>query len=168
MTFAEKPFAEKAYSLASCELQLMDAPSARLASNILACQDPWLRLGYTEKRLFGYLAGSDLSLNRYAVVVRKETAGVVCIRYPWLRGPYLELLAVFPTHQGRGIGREIVGWMTDECFRVSNSIWTTASSFNTLAQAFYLSLGFARTAALPDLVANNHCEILLRKMLKCP
>ena len=77
MTVAEKPFAEKRYSLASCRLQLMDDQSARVISNILAFQDPWLRLGYTEDGLFRYLTRTDPSLNRYAVVVNKETAGVI-------------------------------------------------------------------------------------------
>ena len=74
VTVAEKPFAEKRYSLASCRLQLMDDQSARVISNVLAFQDPWLRLGYTEDGLFRYLTRTDPSLNRYAVVVSKETA----------------------------------------------------------------------------------------------
>lgn len=168
MTIAEKPFSGKHYCLASCELQLTADQNARSISKALASIDPWRCLGYTEEGLFRYLIRSDPSLNRYAVVVCRETAGVVCVRYPWLRGPYLELLAVFPSQQGRGIGREIIGWMAAECPGASNSIWTTASSFNTLALAFYKGLGFAEIADLPDLVAGGYCEILLRKTLKCP
>jgi diamine N-acetyltransferase len=164
----EKPFAENRYNLASCELQRLDDQRAGLISGNLVLQDPWLRLGYSDEGLFRYLSGTDPSLKRYAVVVSGQTTGVVCVRYPWLRGPYLELLAVFPSHQGRGIGRVIVGWMADACLGVSNSIWTTASSFNTRALAFYRNLGFAEIAALPDLVAGGRCEILLRKLLKCP
>ena len=111
MTIAEKPFSEKHYSLASCELQWMDDQNARSISKRPGMQDPWLRLGYTEDGLFRYLIRSDPSLNRYAVVVSEETAGVVCVRYPWLRGPYLEMLAVFPPHQGKSLGRALIAWM---------------------------------------------------------
>jgi ribosomal protein S18 acetylase RimI-like enzyme len=162
-TVTERPFSEKCYSLASCNLQLMDDWSARVISSILAGQDPWLRLGYTKDSLFRYLNRSDPSLNRYAVVVSEGTAGVICVRYPWLRGPYLEMLAVFPPHQGKSLGKALVVWMSDECCGLSNNIWTTASSFNTRALSFYKNIGFVEIAQIPDLVAAGFCEILLRK-----
>jgi diamine N-acetyltransferase len=165
MTVAEKPFTEKRYSLATCRLQLMDDRRARVISNILAIQDPWLRLGYTEKGLFRYLNRTDPSLSRYAVLVSEETVGVVCVRYPWLRGPYLEMLAVFPPHQGKNLGKALIVWMSDECCGLSNNIWTTVSSFNTPALSFYKKIGFNEIAELPDLVAGGFSEILLQK--KC-
>jgi len=165
MTTAEKFFAEKRYSLASCRLQLMDDQRARAASNVLAFQDPWLRLGYTEEGLFRYLTRTDPSLNRYAVLVSEETAGVICVRYPWLRGPYLEMLALFPPHQGKSLGDALIVWMSDECRGLSNNIWTTVSSFNTPALSFYIKSGFVEIAELPDLVAGGFSEILLQK--KC-
>jgi diamine N-acetyltransferase len=165
MTSAERPFAEQHYSLASCNLQLMDDQRARVISNILAFQDPWLRLGYTEDSLIRYLTRTDPSLNRYAVVVCEETAGVICARYPWLRGPYLEMFAVFPPHQGKNLGKELIVWMSDECCSISNNVWTTVSSFNTPALSFYKNIGFFEIAELPDLVAGGFSEILLQK--KC-
>jgi len=97
--------------------------------------------------------------------VSDETTGVVCVRYPWLRGPYLELLAVFPPHQGKNMGREIVAWIKDECCGVSSNIWTTVSSFNAPALSFYKNIGFTEIAELSDLVAGGFSEILLQK--KC-
>jgi diamine N-acetyltransferase len=161
----KSPFSSRQYSLASCELNGMEDQNVRSISKVLACMDPWLRLGYTEDGLFRYLIRSDPSLYRYAIVMSEETAGVVCVRYPWLRGPYLELLAVFPPHQGRGTGREIVAWMKDECCGVSNNIWTTVSSFNATALSFYKNSGFIEIAELPDLAAGGFSEILLQK--KC-
>ncbi len=165
MTIAEIPFSARHYSLALCELSGMEDQNARSISKVLACMDPWFRLGYTEDGLFRYLIRSDPALNRYAVVVSEETAGVLCVRYPWLRGPYIELLAVFPPHQGKAMGREIVAWMKDECCGVSNNIWTTASSINVPALSFYKKNGFTEIAQLPDLVASGFSEILLQK--KC-
>jgi len=163
VTAAEKPFAEKRYHLDSCLLQLMDDRRACEISSILASQDPWLRLGYTKDSLFRYLNRSDPSLNRYAVVVSEEVAGVICVRYPWLRGPYLEMLAVFPPHQRRSLGKALVVWMSDECCGLSNNIWTTASSFNAAALSFYKNIGFVEIAQIPDLVTAGFCEILLWK-----
>jgi len=143
----------------------MEDQNVRSICKALACMDPWLRLGYTEDGLFRYLIRSDPSLYRYAIVMSEETTGVVCVRYPWLRGPYLELLAVFPPHQGKDIGREIVAWMKNECCGVSNNIWTTVSSFNAPALSFYKNIGFIEIAELPDLAAGGFSEILLQK--KC-
>lgn len=143
----------------------MEDQNARSISKTLACMDPWLRLGYTERGMFLYLIRPDPSLNRYAVVAPQETAGVVCVRYPWLRGPYIELLAVFPPHQGLGMGREILVWMKKEFCGVSGNIWTTASSFNAPALSFYKNTGFTEIAQLPDLVADGFSEILLQ--MKC-
>jgi len=143
----------------------MKDPYARSISQVLAGMDPWRRLGYTEEGLFGYFTRTDPSLSRYAVVASEEAAGVACIRHPWLRGPYLELLAVFPGYQGRDTGREIIAWMSDECCGISNNIWTTVSAFNTRALSFYKDNGFIEIAVLPDLVAGGFSEILLQK--KC-
>jgi diamine N-acetyltransferase len=165
MTSAEKPLAEKRYCPASCNLLWMDDQSARVIGNVLAFQDPWLRLGYTADGLFRYLTRTDPSLNRHAVVVSEETAGVICVRYPWLMGPYIELLAVFPPHQGKNLGKALIAWVSDEYCGLSNNIWTTVSAFNTPALSFYKNTGFNEIARLPDLVASGFSEILLQK--KC-
>jgi len=141
----------------------MEDQNSRIIGRTLACMDPWRRLGYTEIGLFRYLIRSDPSLNRYTIVASEETAGVICIRYPWLRGPYLELLAVFPLHQGKNMGREIVVWMTDESSGKSSNIWTTVSSFNARALSFYKKNGFVEIAELPELATSGFSEILLRK-----
>lgn len=143
----------------------MDEKKAGAISNVLAYRDPWLRLGYTENGLFGYLTRKDPSLNRYAVTVFEETAGVVCIRYPWLLGPYIEMLAVFPPYQCKGLGKALIFWICGACCGLPKNIWTTASSFNTQALSFYKNIGFSEIAELPDLVADGFSEVLLQK--KC-
>lgn len=158
-------FSEKSYGLAACELMPLEDHRARTGAGILCGMDPWRRMGYTEGGLHRYLTGSDPSLKRYAVAVSSSTAGVVSIRFPWLRGPFLELLAVFPPYQGMGLGRQIVQWMADACAGATNSLWTTASAFNTPAREFYRHLGFTEAAVLPDLMAGGFSEILLRKRL---
>ena len=91
-------------------------------------------------------------------------AGAVSIRSPFLKGPYLELLAILPAFQNQGIGGDIVAWFEQEGVRAgARNLWVCASSFNTQALRFYQRHGFHRAATLPGLVFDGYDEILLRK-----
>lgn len=127
--------------------------------------DPWKRLGYLESKLLRYMTGMNPGLASYQIRVNGETAGVCCIRYPWLRGPCLELICVLEEFQGRGIGRAALGWMAQEAKGVCPNIWTTVSSFNDKALAFYRRLGFSEVVTLEDFLKAGYDEILLRKRI---
>jgi GNAT superfamily N-acetyltransferase len=127
--------------------------------------DPWRTLGSTATGLIHYLDGDDPALKRFAVQVDAETIGVVCVRFPWLRGPYLELLAVFPSAQGQGVGKAILAWMEEEARFTIKNLWTVVSESNVRARYFYREAQFIEVASLPDLVAKGCNEILLRKTL---
>ena len=101
---------------------------------------------------------------RYLIEAGGEPAGAVSIRHPWLKGPYLELLALLPLFQNQGIGAEILGWFEGEGLRAeARNLWVCASGFNERALHFYQRHGFSQAAALPGLVADGYTEILLRK-----
>lgn len=159
------PFAAAGYSRPPLSLTRLHPSEAETIGTRLASMDPWKRLGYGAPALTRYLASPDPGLNRFAAQEAAETIGVICIRFPWLRGPYLELLAVFPVAQGRGAGRALLAWMEEEARLASNNLWTVTSECNNRARQFYQSAGFAEVAPLPDLVASGYSEILLRKML---
>ncbi len=166
MTFMVAPFSETSYPLPSCSLGSLTENEAGPLSNQLAAMDPWLTLGYSAEGLLRYLLRPDPALYRFVVLVGPTAKGLVCVRYPWLRGPCLELLAVLDDHQRRGIGREIISWMQAQCSEAASNIWTLTSSFNAGARSFYRSLGFSEIAALPDLISSGSDEILLRKMVE--
>lgn len=126
--------------------------------------DPWYTLGYQAETLAHYLQRPDVSRHTYQVWAADQTAGVVCCRYPWLRGPFLELLAIYPLFQGRGLGREILGWLENHA--TCRNLWTTVSAFNTRALNFYTTFGFAEIGCLKDLVRDGFDEILLRKIIQ--
>jgi len=105
----------------------------------------------------------DPGLHRFAVIIGEELGGVICVRYPWLLGPYLELMAILPNHQRRGIGREIISWLETQI--AERNIWTVVSSFNHTARHFYQKSGFLEIAILPDLIKPGFAEILLRKQV---
>jgi diamine N-acetyltransferase len=101
---------------------------------------------------------------RYVIEADGKEAGVISLRSPWLKGPYLELLAIFPKFQGRGIGTKLLHWMEQEAVQHgARNLWVCASTFNTGALRFYERHGFTQIAALFGLVDDNSDEILLRK-----
>jgi ribosomal protein S18 acetylase RimI-like enzyme len=144
----------------------MTVESAKALSAFLADMDPWLTLGYRPSVLHRYLTRPDPALSRQAVFMKDSLAGVVCIRYPWLCGASLELLALLAGFQGKGAGAEILEWLEAQARRLAPNLWATVSSFNTEAQRFYARHGFETAAYLEDLIQSGFDEILLRKRLR--
>jgi ribosomal protein S18 acetylase RimI-like enzyme len=136
---------------------------ARLAEAI-AAMPPWSAMNYPAEAMAKFLATSGDSIIRYRVAVGGEDAGVVSVRYPWLKGPYLELLALLPKFQGQRLGTHILAWFEQEAVRQeARNLWVCASSFNQDALRLYERYGFQRVATLPGLVVDGYDEILLRK-----
>jgi len=136
---------------------------APLAAAIVAIP-PWSVMRYSADALARFLAEPDGGVSRYLVQVGGEQAGAVSVRFPWLKGPYLELLALLPPFQGRGIGSAVLGWFEQEGIRLgARNLWVCASSFNTNGLRFYRRHGYQPAATLTGLVADGYDEILLRK-----
>ena len=128
----------------------------------LAVMDPWRRLGFTAVGLAAYLGREDAALTRMVIELDGRPAAALALRRPWLRGPYVELLAVLPAAQGRGLGRALVEWAAAQG---GGNLWACVSAFNGAARAFYARAGFVEVAPLADLVAEGADEILLRRRL---
>lgn len=161
-----RPFDARHYPLARCALALLeDAAEARELAEMLAGLEPWRTLGYTADGLAGYLTRHDPGLRRYRIGDGTQAQGVICIRYPWLRGPYIELVGFGPTGQGQGLGGDVIAWMEARVRCEAANLWALVSSFNHAARRFYAKHGFIEVAPLPDLVASGSTEILLRKRL---
>ncbi len=133
----------------------------------LARIDPWLSLGYSSQALCRYLSAAGQERHAMAVLAGDTPAACLTVRPNWLRGPFLELLAVLPEFQGCGLGREIIAWLVGQTKREGHgNLWTICSEFNLSAQAFYRSQGFQVVGCLPDLISSEETEILLRLRLK--
>lgn len=92
--------------------------------------------------------------------------GALGLRLDWLRGPYVQFLAVLPANQTRGIGALILAWVERQALaRAERNLWVAASDFNTGALRFYERHGFSRVADLDGLVREGRKEILLRKRI---
>ncbi len=125
---------------------------------------PWSVMHYSADVLARFLAAPDAGVSRFLVEIDGEQAGAVSVRFPWLKGPYLELLALLPPFQGRGIGTSILAWFEEEGIRQgARNLWVCASSFNSQAIRFYGRHGFQPAAMLSGLVADGYDDILLRK-----
>ena len=166
MSEVARPFDAEAHRLPGCVLARLRAPEdARSLAAMLVRLDPWRTLGYTADGLARHFGRDDPGLHRYRIVVDGDTVGVVCVRHPWLRGAYIELIGLGPSGRGKGLGGDIVAWIENETRGRAANLWALVSSFNEPARRFYARQGFVEIAPLEDLVAEGHQEILLRKPL---
>lgn len=159
-------FAADRHALAGCALRPLDAADHAALARSLAVMEPWAGLGYGIDALERYLARPDPALTRFAISRGDDPlAGLLAVRHPWLRGPYIEMLAVLPAHQGHGLGRAVMDWCQGQAARIADNLWVCVSDFNAPARAFYASMGFDQAASLDGLVAPGSAELLLRKRL---
>ena len=153
------------YELAVGRLRRLDADAAAIVGPLLAASDPWRRLGFTAADMTRYLARDDAGLDRFLVSVDGAPAGALCLRFPWLRGAYVELVGLAPAARGGGVGRAIIDWMADVITGRAGNLWATVSAFNAGARRFYATHGFVEVATLADSVRSGEDDILVRKRL---
>jgi ribosomal protein S18 acetylase RimI-like enzyme len=130
---------------------------------MLAESDPWKTLGYTAaqwERLFDPLpAGRD----GYVIELNGTVAGIGLLRPRFLFGDYLELLAIAPSAQGKGLGTTLLLYLERVVFQHGQNLFVCVSDFNTAARRFYTRNGYEEVGPLPDLLIAGATEILLRK-----
>ena len=144
---------------------LMEASDAAAIAALLVLLEPWRTLGYRTDALTRYLLRGDPALHRFRILHKEALAGILCVRYPWLRGPYVELIGIAPEARCSGLGGAILAWVEAEARGEAGNLWACVSASNTAARHFYAGRGFIEVAPIDDLVAHGHAEILLRKRL---
>jgi diamine N-acetyltransferase len=128
---------------------------------------PWAHYGIAGESLAAGLARESEGLMTYQVLVGTAQAGAVIIRYPWLLGPYLAMLAVLPAFQGQQIGATVLSWYEARAREAEiRNIWLCVSGFNVDAQRFYQAHGFQQVGLIPDMMAAGEDELLMRKLLQ--
>jgi len=167
LTPPQKAFSKTIEFLESCQLSTaFTSEQAQEIALMLSNSEPWIRLSFSAASLANYLTREDPSLRRYAISDRDNLMGVICVRYPWLRGPYIELLGLFPNCRGKGVGKQVLSWAETEARRESKNLWVLTSSFNQPAISFYQRQGFYLIGTIQGLVTPEYDEILLRKCLE--
>ena len=158
------PFSGPTNELKGARLVPLHFDSIAPLADAIVAMPPWSVMHYSAHALARFLAAPDGGVSRFLVEIGGEQAGAVSIRFPWLKGPYLELLALLPPFQRRGIGSALFDWFEDEGTRLgARNLWVCASSFNSPAIRFYERHGFQPAATFSGLVADGYDEILLRK-----
>jgi diamine N-acetyltransferase len=132
----------------------------------LASMDPWAKLGLSAELMTSFLVGSNDNLRCFSLWHDGDRGGVAVVRFPWLSGPYLNLLAVLPGFQRKGVGRAALAWMETEARAAgARNCFLCVSGFNTAAQSFYRRNGYSQAALLDELIKDGEDEILMRKRL---
>ena len=164
------------FSAASYDLPLRDGSMARLGAipygepallgEAVGQMDPWRTYGYPASALTRMLAAQEPGAPRFAFFVDGRVVGAAVIRAAWLRGPYLQFLALLPKAQGRGVGAAFMDFVEREARAAEErNLWVAASEINDGAIRFYERHGFVRVAALDGLACDDRVEFLFRKRL---
>jgi len=151
----------------------MTAPSLAIRSykpedreaviRILGESEPWKTLGYTAadwERLF-----DPLPQGREGFIVEADGAvtGLALLRQRFLLGDYLELLAIAPWAQGKGLGGTLLAYLENVVFARGKNLFACVSDFNHGARRFYERHGYREIGPIPNLLIQGSAEILLRK-----
>ncbi|MBU0500243.1 MAG: GNAT family N-acetyltransferase [Gammaproteobacteria bacterium] len=139
----------------------LDGLAARIAA-----MDPWRRLGYAPERIAVYLRNPEQDARRLAIIVEGVIAGVICLKYPWMRGVCIEMLAVLPSMQGLGLGARALDHVEREYRGRTRNIWLLVSAFNERALGFYQARGFKQIGEIKDFLVEGEDEILMRKVIR--
>jgi ribosomal-protein-alanine N-acetyltransferase len=144
-------------------IRLYQPQDRRAVIRMLTDSDPWKRLGYTAahwERLFDPLPqGRD----GFIIASGGQVAGVALLRQRFLFGDYLELLAIAPSMQSRGMGHELLQHLKRAVFARVKNLFLCVSDFNTGARRFYQRHGYQEIGPIPNFLIPGSAEILLRK-----
>lgn len=144
---------------------LLPSEPALLAA-AFASMEPWRRYPYDAAELEAYATQVEPDAPRLAVLAGEHLAGLVGLRWSWLRGPYLQFLGILPAFQQQGAGSAVLHWLEREtAARTEQNLFACVSDFNVPARRFYEAHGFLEIGALPHLVKHGFTEILLRRQL---
>lgn len=145
------------------ELVPVDQALGEALGPAVAAIEPWSTISYPAAQFVTFLTTEDPALRLMAALVEGQPAAVAGVRMRWLRGPYLQLLAVLPPFQGRGIGAALLRWFEAQAAPADRWLWLCCSDFNIRAFAFYETRGYEKVTALTDLMLDGTAEFLMRK-----
>jgi ribosomal protein S18 acetylase RimI-like enzyme len=94
-----------------------------------------------------------------------------CVGYIWFtmdgifyRFPFLKNIVVKQQHRSKGIGKNLLAFYEDSCFKSVDKIFLTTSDFNVRAQKLYKKVGYKKIGEIPNLFKDGVAELLLMKV----
>ena len=166
-----RPFRGERYDIGTSRdgrrvtLRPMSTRAADALGPAIATIGPWAHYRSGPDSIAAAFKRSGDGAACYEVLCGADLAGAVVVNCPWLAGPYLQLLAIVPAQQNRGIGARILSWFESEAQDHYRNLWLCVSAFNGAAQRFYRAHGFERVATLEGLLRDGDDELLMRKRL---
>ena len=127
---------------------LSDDAEARACTARLMEFGPWRTLGVPAEKLFKDLTHPQREV--FAAEFGQKIAGVLILHLGGSFDGYIQLIAVFPEFQNRGLGEKIMQFAEAEIFRRRKNVFLSVSSFNDRAQNFYERLGYRRVGELEN------------------
>ena len=140
---------------------LRDDAEARDCTARLAEFGPWRTLGIPAEKLFLDLTNPQREV--FVAELAGRITGVLILHLGGSFDGYVQLVAVFPEFQNRGLGGKIMQFAEEKIFQRSKNVFLCVSSFNSPAQKFYERLGYQKTGELENFLAAGQNEILMRK-----
>ena len=77
--------------------------------------------------------------------------------------PYLHIIAVKESYRNMGIGKVMMQFFEDLCFRSHSKVFLVVADFNPQAKKFYQELGYTEIGSIPDLYRAGIDEFLMMK-----
>lgn len=144
---------------------MAEADAGPLAKAVSALE-PWRTYDYPAVKLADYLARHEPGAPRFVLQYEGKLAGGMGLRLNWMRGPYVQFLAVLPPFRCQGLGSALLAWVEAQArAEGERNLWIAASEINAHARRLYERLGFREVAKLDDLVCDVRAEVLYRKRL---
>jgi ribosomal protein S18 acetylase RimI-like enzyme len=155
-----------AHDLGNLSLRPLLAEHAQKLGEALAAIPPWSIIGFPAGRFVDALRREQPTVKKFVVLAGARLAGAIIIQDPFLHGPYLKLLAIYPEFQGKNLGLGLLRWMESEARRTeARQLWLCVTTFNTRARTFYERFGFEPVSVLDKLASDASDELLMRKRL---
>ena len=130
---------------------------------MLTGRDPWQRLGYTADDWQRLLMPPLRDREGWVLEHAGQPAGIAIVRLQFLRGDYLELFAIAPGAEHRGLGRALLAEVERRVFARTGNLFVCVSDFNHPARRVYARNGYQQVGVLADLIVPGSAELLLRK-----
>lgn len=130
---------------------------------ILAGSDPWKRLGYGVAEWQRLFEPPLRDREGFIIEIDGAVTGLALLRPRFLLGEYVELLAIAPHAQGKGLGQLLLAHLEKLVFARANNLFVCVSDFNSGARRFYRRHGYQEIGPIPDFLIQGSAEILLRK-----
>lgn len=78
--------------------------------------------------------------------------------------PYLHIIAVKKDNQKLGIGKKLLKFFEDICFKDCAKLFLVVADFNTEAKKLYERIGYIELGAVPNLYREGITEYLMMKL----